>query len=413
MNSMKHRIQRSQSRSQARRGACAAMMTLTMLTLAACGGSSDADSGGDGDPYEVAIVADLSGAIGPFGTQTVAGIEAALSEINAAGGVNGRPIEVTSTNDSQSTPPGAQVAVRRAFDKRPIAILSGWASSSIAAVAPVLESHGDTPFIAYTAPDDLLYPPKDWYYSVGSTIDQQVDYLSAGAEQILGDLKGKKIAMEAINSPGAIGQLEGIVEKLEEAGAEIVADERTATAAVASFGSQAAKITNAEPDLVMMLDTPANVITVAKALQANGYGGPMFAGEGGAEQAVFDAVNSPNFYMAWPYDVPTKGSTIYEAADKNGDASKLDGAIRGAFGWVIAYTLANALENCEKDPCDSAALMESLQSQSDIDLGGSDVAWGPVGFSEEKHYAVSTWQILSWDASKGERVPFGDPLVAE
>ena len=117
--------------------------------------------------------------------------------------------------------------------------------------------------------------------------------------------------------------------------------------------------------------------------------------------------------MAWPYDVPTEGSTIYEAADMNGDASKLDGAIRGAFGWVMAHALADALENCEEDPCTSQALMDSLQSQPDLDLGGDDVAFGAVGFSDEAHYAVSTWQILSWDADKGERVPFGDPLTVE
>lgn len=412
MNASKHMTcTPRRARSRALRSAIGALSALSVFAVAACGGSSD--GGGEGDPYEVAVVADLSGAFGPFGTQTVAGIEAAFSEINAAGGVNGRPIDVTSTNDSQSTPPGAQVAVRRAYDKRPVAILSGWTSGSIAATAPVLESHGDTPFIAYTAPDDLLYPPKDWYYSVGSTIDQQVSYMVAGIEQLLGALDGKKIAVEAINTPGAIGQLDGITEKLEGAGAEIVAGERTATGAVASFGSQAAKITNAEPDLVMMLDTPANVITVAKALKANGYDGPMFANEGGAEQAVFDAVNAPNFYMAWPFDVPTEGSTIYEAADKNGDASKLDGAIRGAFGWVMAYALADALENCEEDSCSGQALMDSLQSQPDLDLGGDDVAFGPVGFSDEAHYAVSTWQILSWDAEKGERVPFGDPLTVE
>src|SRR5579885_954796 len=62
------------------------------------------------DPIKVCVVTPLSGSYAPIGKQVRWGAELAVKEINAAGGVNGRPFELL-FEDEEANPP---VAVRKA-----------------------------------------------------------------------------------------------------------------------------------------------------------------------------------------------------------------------------------------------------------------------------------------------------------
>jgi branched-chain amino acid transport system substrate-binding protein len=62
------------------------------------------------DPIKVGVVTPLSGSYAPIGKQVRWGAELAVKEINAAGGVNGRPFELL-FEDEEANPP---VAVRKA-----------------------------------------------------------------------------------------------------------------------------------------------------------------------------------------------------------------------------------------------------------------------------------------------------------
>jgi branched-chain amino acid transport system substrate-binding protein len=62
------------------------------------------------DPIKVGVVTPLSGTYAPIGKQVRWGAELAVKEINAAGGVNGRPFELL-FEDEEANPP---VAVRKA-----------------------------------------------------------------------------------------------------------------------------------------------------------------------------------------------------------------------------------------------------------------------------------------------------------
>src|SRR6266581_797540 len=62
------------------------------------------------DPIKVGVLTPLSGTYAPIGKQVRWGAELAVKEINAAGGVNGRPFELL-FEDEEANPP---VAVRKA-----------------------------------------------------------------------------------------------------------------------------------------------------------------------------------------------------------------------------------------------------------------------------------------------------------
>ena len=92
------------------------------LPLTACGSSdsassdsSTADAATSGDTLKIGLVAPISGDNGQYGTSQKQGYELAIKEINEAGGVNGKMLELETYDDqgdAQKAAAGAQKVCR-------------------------------------------------------------------------------------------------------------------------------------------------------------------------------------------------------------------------------------------------------------------------------------------------------------
>src|SRR5258708_25172365 len=107
-------------------GGAAAVAGLSTLPLRAQGG-----------PIKIGTLTPLTGAGGPYGPVMVKAVKAVVDQVNAAGGVLGRKIELVSEDD-QTNPEAGVRAVRKLIDVDKVsAILGTWASSVTTAVAPL------------------------------------------------------------------------------------------------------------------------------------------------------------------------------------------------------------------------------------------------------------------------------------
>ena len=90
------------------------------------------------DPIRFGLMAESSGPNAEAGVYQINGAKMALEEINAAGGVLGRPLELT-TEDNQSTNPGSVLAVSKLTSGNNMtALLGSVRSTQIQAVAPTV-----------------------------------------------------------------------------------------------------------------------------------------------------------------------------------------------------------------------------------------------------------------------------------
>src|ERR1700704_2418776 len=94
-----------------------------------------------GAPIKLANVAELSGGGATVGTNWKNGIDLAIEEINAKGGVLGRKLEVTHA-DSQSNPGVARAQVQKALDNEPYVLLGPGYSGSVKVTAPLAAAAG-------------------------------------------------------------------------------------------------------------------------------------------------------------------------------------------------------------------------------------------------------------------------------
>jgi len=90
-----------------------------------------------GAPIRIGTLTPLTGAGGPYGPAMVKAVKAVVDEVNAAGGVLGRKVELISEDD-QTNPEAGVRAARKLIDVDKVsAILGTWASSVTTAVAPL------------------------------------------------------------------------------------------------------------------------------------------------------------------------------------------------------------------------------------------------------------------------------------
>ncbi len=115
-------------------------------TTGSSGGSGT--TGGSGSASDAIVIgeyASMTGAQATFGTATDKGIQLAVSQINAAGGIDGHQVKIGSTGqpeDDQGQPDGALTAVKKLITQdKAIAILGEVASKNSIAAAPFCNSN--------------------------------------------------------------------------------------------------------------------------------------------------------------------------------------------------------------------------------------------------------------------------------
>lgn len=113
---------------------CSLLLAPSLLLgagLAACGGGGNALVIGVTGPFSQ-----------PRGVSMKLGAELAAKEINAAGGVDGRQIELVFQDDSASTDAAVRIANQFRNDKRIVAVIGHLTSDPTAAAAPIYNGDG-------------------------------------------------------------------------------------------------------------------------------------------------------------------------------------------------------------------------------------------------------------------------------
>lgn len=146
----------------------------TLLTVAACGGGSAGGSGGANAPITVGVILSLSGAVADLGTMNKDGIDLAVGQIKAKGGVHGHPIKVI-IKDDQATPDKAVTAAQELLTQDHVqAVIGATTGSSSVAIKPLFD-RAKIPLVTPVATAALTKPRSDYVFRSMINDDQAVD----------------------------------------------------------------------------------------------------------------------------------------------------------------------------------------------------------------------------------------------
>jgi len=140
------------------------MVLMAGVSLLATGWSSVMAA----EPYRLGVVLEVTGGASFLGEPGKNSIKMLEEEVNAAGGINGHPIELV-IYDTVGEPTKTVTAVKRLMtNDKVIGIIGPFTSGTSLAVVPIIEEAG-IPNISLGASIKITQPPKKWIFTTPQT----------------------------------------------------------------------------------------------------------------------------------------------------------------------------------------------------------------------------------------------------
>lgn len=218
----------------------------------------------------------LTGATATFGQSTTKGIQMAVEEVNAAGGIGGVPVRVI-TEDDQGKPEEATTAVQKLVSQdQVIAVLGEVASSNSLAGAPVCQNAG-VPMITPASTNPRVTQTGDYIFRVCFIDPFQGTVMAKFASQNL-HLSNVAILRDA-RSDYSIGLAQYFTNTFKELGGTIVADESYQQGDV-DFKAPLTALLAKQPQAIFVPGYYTEVGLIARQVRELGYTGPLMGGDG-------------------------------------------------------------------------------------------------------------------------------------
>ena len=246
------------------------LVAVFSFALAAC--DAVGGIGGGDEPYKIGVMESVTGPGETYGNVAVQAKQMAVDEINAAGGVNGRMIELI-VEDEKCNAQDAITAYRKLTDVDGVKIILGTScSGAMLGAAPLAEAEGVVMFSGLATNPDIANA-GDYIFRT-SMSDAQVG-IDTGNVLWADGVRTLATITEATDY--AEGVRRTTVEHFETRGGQVSAEERYASD-VTDFRSQLTKLLNANPDgLHVAAQSEFTGGTIVKQARELGYEGPIYS----------------------------------------------------------------------------------------------------------------------------------------
>lgn len=250
-----------------------------LVSFTACvqkGGDGGNSTAPTGDTIKVGVYGDLSGQTASFGQSTKNGVELAFEEINNAGGVNGKKLQMV-MEDDRGRPEEAKTVISKLINQdKVVAVLGEVASSNSLAAAPVAQE-SKIPMITPSSTNPKVTEVGDYISRVcfidpfqGSVMAKfAAKSLGAKTAAILGD----------VNSDYSKGLTQFFEEEFTKQGGRVVTKE-SYTQNDPDFKAQLTKIRQTNPDVLYIPGYYSQVGIIAKQARELGMNLPLLGGDG-------------------------------------------------------------------------------------------------------------------------------------
>jgi branched-chain amino acid transport system substrate-binding protein len=251
---------------------------------------------GQSDVIRIGHLTPRTGFLGPLGEFAVQAVDMAVAEINAAGGINGRKIELL--KEDSVNPQTATTKAERMIERDKVACILGEISSASALAIGQVAERTKTLFINTGANSDQLRGKSCSKYMFHIESQNSMYVKTCGRALLAkGLVKGKK--WFSLTADYAFGHdLLRVAKKFMEAnGGQFAADKLVPTDAT-DFSPLLLEICNAKPDLVISNLAGNQITNFLKQYTEFGLTFPV-AGFG-FDTAVAWAAGKGNFLGTWP-----------------------------------------------------------------------------------------------------------------
>ncbi len=260
-----------------------------------------------GEPIRLATLTPLTGAGGPYGPVMVKAAKAVVDEVNAAGGVLGRKIELISEDD-QTSPEAGVRAARKLIDVDKVAAIIGtWSSAVTTAVAPLCWE--SKTFLATVSGADAITLLPHQGYLIRTQPNTTLQGRKFGEFALAQG--ARRVFFLSPQTPFQQSQLDNITAAVKQGGGEVgslVYDDKKP-----SYRSEVDEALRFKPDALVLGGYTPDTTVLVKDLYRAGYKGLIIAFGYSVNQKLVDGVPAEaveGIYTISPS--PAEGSKAYE-----------------------------------------------------------------------------------------------------
>jgi len=351
-----------------------------MMMAASCSGKKN-------DTIKIGGIAPLSGGVAVYGAECKNGIDLAVEEINAAGGINGQKIEFICEDDEGDSAKSVN-AYKKLVTKDRVKVIIGSLTSGCTMAITNLAQAQKVVQIAPAATAVSITDAGNYVFRACYTDPFQGKIGGKFAYENLGTKKAA--VLYDIGNDYSVGLTDNFTAEYTSMGGSIVSKESYSTGDK-DFNAQLTKIKAANPEVIYLPDYYGTVALIAKQLRAQGINVPIVGADGwdgltdnagdevlngyysnhysedSSSAAVQTFVKSfkakynkaPNSFAALGYDCVYMLRDAMKASGSTDDSAKIRDALEATNG---DYVTGHIVFDANRNPVKSAVMIKLVKA---------------------------------------------------
>lgn len=322
-------------------------MLLSVSLLTACGAAgSNAPGGGEADSVKVGVLAPLTGANAEFGKAFEVAMTMAMEEVNAAGGINGKTLELV-FQDSKGDAKESSDLCRQYVDNEDIvAVLGDFTSTACMADAPIVKE-AEMAILSPTASNPAFTEMNDCTFGIIGKQDADSRYY---AHYVLQEYAGvDNVGIIYIESDWGNAAMSNFVDEAGKIGlnivemASFVQDEK-------DFSSIITKMKAANPDHIVIMDQGATS-QIINQIRTSGWDVSLSTNGPGTSQQLIDLCgeNCEGLLLTTPFFFDPENEKEMAWRDEFTERAGFAPTVHSVNAYDCALLISEAIRQCGDD----------------------------------------------------------------
>ena len=337
-----------------------------MLAVLAC--SSPAAQAQDGVSKSTLVLGQSLALTGPGSSLAqpfYAGAKLYFDRVNAAGGVNGRKIDLV-TLDDRGNPATTVANTQKLLERGVFSLFGFYGSPQVTAAYPLIKGSDVLLFAPMAAADQLHGAQYPNIYSLRPGYSDEAGAITRHAAT----LGARKLAILHATDGESMAALDAAERTMTKLGASLVMK------AVIGSGSLANSVDQAlagQPDSILLISDALGAAGAVRDLRAKGFRGPIYGFSNAGESLLAEELGPEGAGVVVVRVVPkSDGSRFAVVRDLQADAAAAKLGKPNVYmleGYIAARVCVEALRRMSREPT-RAQFRRALDSLSEVNVGG-------------------------------------------
>lgn len=250
------------------------MIMAVILSAIITGCSSTENGGKNADTIKIGVASPYTGDYAQFGDYTKDGVELAVEEINKAGGVLGKPIEIVYGDDKGDSKEAVSVAQKFSSDKNIVGIVGHFFSGATLAAGPIYQQN-KIPAIAVASTNPEVANIGDYVFRINVGDNYQGSQLA----ELLKAQGYNKVSVIYDNSDYGKGVSDVFSNKFKEIGGEVLLNETYLGGQDKDFSLILTKIKNSDSEVIVLVSYYTEASLIIQQARNIGIDVPFYASD--------------------------------------------------------------------------------------------------------------------------------------